>query len=94
MMCRYRDRNDEGYNKVKGVVSKYMDEIQTQVAKDLDRTQWNIFDFQETRDLKRARTRTETEIARRKFVKLVHPPAPQDLFTYSYLEAAKDQAST
>ena len=40
MMCRYRDKNDEGYNKVKGVVSKYMDEIQTQVAKKLeDRTQ-------------------------------------------------------
>jgi hypothetical protein len=39
MMCRYRDENDEGYNKVKGVVSKYVDEIQTQAAKKLDRTQ-------------------------------------------------------
>jgi hypothetical protein len=34
MMCRFRDKNDEGYNKVKGVVSRYMDEIQTQVAKE------------------------------------------------------------
>jgi hypothetical protein len=39
MMCRYRDKNDEGYNKVKGVVSKYMDEIRTQVAKELNRMQ-------------------------------------------------------
>jgi hypothetical protein len=38
MMCRYRDENDEGYNKVKGVVAKYVDEIQTQVANKLERT--------------------------------------------------------
>lgn len=39
MMCRFHDENDEGYNKVKGVVSKYIDEIQIQVAEELDRTQ-------------------------------------------------------
>jgi hypothetical protein len=39
MMCRFRDENDEGYNKVKGVVSKYMDEIQAQVAKERDSTE-------------------------------------------------------
>ena len=39
MMCRFRDENDEGYNKVKGVVSKYMDEIQAQVAQERDSTE-------------------------------------------------------
>ena len=39
MMCRFRDENDEGYNKVKGVVSKYMDEIQAQIAKERDSTE-------------------------------------------------------
>ncbi|KAE8446926.1 hypothetical protein EG329_011557 [Mollisiaceae sp. DMI_Dod_QoI] len=37
MMCRFRDKNDEGYNKVKSVVSKYMDEIQTQAVQELHR---------------------------------------------------------
>lgn len=32
MMCRFRDEDDEGYRKVKGVVSQYLDEIQVSRA--------------------------------------------------------------
>jgi hypothetical protein len=30
MMCRFRDEDDAGYIKVKGVVSMYVNEIQTE----------------------------------------------------------------
>lgn len=38
MMCRFRGADDEGYRKVKGVVSRYFDEIQAKVIEKKERT--------------------------------------------------------
>lgn len=38
MMCRFRDADDEGYRKVKGVVSRYLYEIQAKVTEERERT--------------------------------------------------------
>lgn len=34
MMCRFRGKDDPGYRKVYGVVSQYLDEIQTAQAQE------------------------------------------------------------
>jgi predicted secreted Zn-dependent protease len=44
MMCRFRDLDDPGYRKVKGVVTQYLDEIQTAQAQ--EGTQFDEASFQ------------------------------------------------
>jgi hypothetical protein len=39
MMCRFRDPHDPGYRKVKGVVTQYLDEIQSAQAREDEQKQ-------------------------------------------------------